>query len=102
MTNTVRTKVAKTAKSEQRFCLFVISLFLLPQLVRIRNEDLQTQNQTASAIIGTRIRLLLPQLVELHKHYTLASGRQPPHHRLVQYFERSDLPDFHPEKVKET
>ena len=43
-TNTVRTKVAKTAKSELRFCLFVILLFLLPPLVSIRNKDLQKQN----------------------------------------------------------
>ena len=50
MTNTVRTKVAKTAKSELRFCLFVILLFLLPQLVSARNEDLQTQTLTASTI----------------------------------------------------
>ena len=42
MTNTVRTKVTETAKSELRFCLLVILLFLLPQLVSIRNEDLQT------------------------------------------------------------
>ena len=41
LTNTVRTKVAKTAKSELRFCLFVILLLLLPQWVSIRNEDLQ-------------------------------------------------------------
>ena len=34
--------VAKTAKSELRFCSFVILLFLLLQLVSIRNEDLQT------------------------------------------------------------
>ena len=50
MTNTVCTKVAKTAKSELRFCLFVILLFLLPQLVSARNEDLQTQTLTASTI----------------------------------------------------
>ena len=43
-TNTVRTKVAKTAKSELRFCLFVILLFLLLPLVSIRNKDLQKQN----------------------------------------------------------
>ena len=41
-TNTVHTKVAKTAKGELRFCFFVILLFLLPHLVSIRNEDLQT------------------------------------------------------------
>ena len=40
--NAVRSKVTKTAKSELRFCFFVILLFLLPQLVSIRNEDLQT------------------------------------------------------------
>ena len=42
-TNTVRTEVAKTVKSEFScvFCLFVILLFLLPQLVSIRNEALQ-------------------------------------------------------------
>ena len=50
MTNTVRTKVAKTAKSELRFFLFVILLFLLPQLVSARNEDLQTETLTASTI----------------------------------------------------
>ena len=43
LTNTVRTKVAKTAKSELRFCLFIL-LFPLPQLVGIRNEDLQTNH----------------------------------------------------------
>ena len=52
MTDTVRTKVIKTAKSELRFCLFVILLFLLGQLVSIRNEDLQTQNLTTSTIIN--------------------------------------------------
>ena len=50
MTNTVRTKVTKIAKSELRFSLFVIFLFLLPQLVSIRNEDLQTQTLSASTI----------------------------------------------------
>ena len=48
----MRTKVAKNAKSELRFCLFVILLFLLPQLVSIRKEDLQTQNLTTSTIIN--------------------------------------------------
>ena len=37
-TKTVRTDVAKTAKSELRFCLFIF-LFLLPHLVSIRDED---------------------------------------------------------------
>ena len=50
MTNTMCTKVAKTAKSELGFCLFVILLFLLLQLVSTRNEDLQTQTLTASTI----------------------------------------------------
>ena len=48
----MRTVVAKTAKSELRFCLFVILLFLLPQLVSIRKEDLQTQKLTTSTIIS--------------------------------------------------
>ena len=43
-------QVAKTAKSELRFCLFVILLFLLPQLISARKEDLQTQTLTASTI----------------------------------------------------
>ena len=46
----MRTKIAKAAKSGLPFCLFVILLFLLPQLVSIRNEDLQTQTLTASTI----------------------------------------------------
>ena len=50
MTNTVRTQVTKTAESKLRFCLFVILLFPLPQLVSIRNEDLQTQTLTTSTI----------------------------------------------------
>ena len=44
------TKVAKTAKSELCFCLFVILLFLLRQLVSIRNKGLQTQTLTLSTI----------------------------------------------------
>ena len=44
------TKVAKTAKSGLRFCLFVILLFFLPQLVSIRNKDLRTQNLTTLTI----------------------------------------------------
>ena len=42
LTNTVRTKVAQAAKSELRFCFFVIFLILLSQLVSTRNEGLQT------------------------------------------------------------
>ena len=38
----MRTKFVRTARSELRFCLFVILLLLLLQLVSIRNEDLQT------------------------------------------------------------
>ena len=44
------TKVTKTAKSELCSCFFVILLFLLRQLVSIRNKDLQTQTLTSSTI----------------------------------------------------
>ena len=40
-TNTVGTVVAKTAKSDLRFWLFVILLFLLPHFVSSMNKDLQ-------------------------------------------------------------
>ena len=52
--NAVRSKVAKTAKSELRFCFFVILLFLLPQLVSIRKEDLQA-NPDHINYISTRL-----------------------------------------------
>ena len=45
-----------TAKSKLRFCLFVILLFLLPQLVSIRNEELQT-NPDHINYINTRLWL---------------------------------------------
>ena len=44
---------------------------------------------------------LLAHLEEPHKQQTLASGRQPPHHYLVQSFECPDLPDVHTEIVRE-
>ena len=54
--NAMRSKVAKTAKSELRFCFFVILLFRLPQLVSIRKEDLQT-NPDHINYISTRLWL---------------------------------------------
>ena len=59
LTNTVRTQVAKTAKSQLHFYLFVILLFLLLQLVSIRSEDLQTQTLTTSAITSDPDTLVL-------------------------------------------
>ena len=50
LTNTVRTQVAKTGKSQLHFYLFVILLFLLLQLVSVRSENLQIQTLTTSAI----------------------------------------------------
>ena len=48
----------------------------------------------------TLIHQSLAHLEEPHKQQTLASGRQPPHHRLVKSFVCSDLPDFHPVIVR--
>ena len=48
----MRIEVAKTAKSVLRFCLFVIFLSLLSQLLSIRKKKLQAENLTTSTIIN--------------------------------------------------